>query len=258
MMNQTRTLIVNHQPISLQHILQQYRKTGKLNDILTEILSHYVLEQELDRANFYIEDAALKEAMMQYREQNHSTNDADFQEWLLDNGLNLATFREQIDFMLKINTFKAELAKPKLLETFMEQKLYLDQAVLSHIVVKNRELADELKLQLEEGEKFETFVQEYSCSDDALVNGVMGILSRAGIQATFGIDVYQAKVGDLLGPVQCEEGWHILRVDSLLPATLNEAVIPLLEEQIFERWLSNQIRTLSVEVYLSEQYTSIS
>jgi parvulin-like peptidyl-prolyl isomerase len=256
-MNQPQALIIHQQPISLQQILRQFRRAGQLNNLLTEILSHYVLEQELCQADFSVEDAVFEEAMLEYRKQHHLTDDESFQEWLLDNGLDLATFREQINFMLKINAFKAELAKPKLLETFMEQKLYLDQAVLSHIRVKNRELADELKLQLEEGEKFETFVQEYSCSDDAIVNGVMGILSRSEIQTVFGIDVYQAKVGDLLGPVQCEDGWHILRVDRLLPATLNESVIPLLEEQIFERWLSNQIRALDVEVYLSDQYANV-
>ena len=247
----TSTLIVNQQAISLQHILRQFRQTGKLNDILTEILSCYVLEQELNRENFKINDSLLEEEIARYRKQNDLIENTYFQEWLLDNGLNVHTFREHVRFTTKINTFKTKLAAPKLLETFIEQKLHLDQAVLSHIMVKTQELAEELKLQLEEGEKFEAFVQEYSCSNDAVVNGMMGVLSRAEIQAIFGIDAYQAKVGDLIGPIQRENNWHLLRVDQLLPATLDEAVIPLLEDHVFEQWLANQIRTLDVEVCLS-------
>ncbi|PSB11223.1 hypothetical protein C7B61_11915 [filamentous cyanobacterium CCP1] len=248
----TPALVVNQQTISLQHILRQFCKIGKLNSILTEILSCYILEQELNRENFELEDAFLEEQIAQYRNQNNLIDNTRFQEWLLDNGLNFHTFRDHISFTAKINTFKTKLASPKLLETFMDQKLNLDQAVLSHIAVEDQELAEELKMQLEEGGSFENFVKEYSCSDDAVINGMMGVLSRAEIQAAFGIDVYQAKVGDLLGPVRCGNNWHILRVDNLLPATLNEAVIPLLEEQVFSQWLTNQLSKLDVEVRLTD------
>jgi parvulin-like peptidyl-prolyl isomerase len=247
----TSTLVINQQAVSLQHILHQFRQTGKLNDILTEILSCYILEQELNRENFEIDDSSLEEEIARYRKQNNLIENTYFQEWLLDNGLNFHTFREHVRFTAKLNAFKTKLAAPKLLETFIEQKLHFDQAVLLHIMVKTQELAEELKLQLEEGEKFEAFVQEYSCSDDAVVNGMMGVLSRAEIQAIFGIDAYQAKVGDLIGPIQLENDWHLLRVDKLLPATFDEAVIPFLEDHILEQWLANQIRMLDVEVCLS-------
>jgi parvulin-like peptidyl-prolyl isomerase len=68
----------------------------------------------------------------------------------------------------------------------------------------------------------------------------------------FGIDPYQAAVGKIVGPIHCEGGWHLLRLDNLLPATLDESTISALQERVLEQWLENKVRSLQVELCLSE------
>ncbi|WP_204151628.1 peptidylprolyl isomerase [Leptolyngbya sp. CCY15150] len=246
------TLTINQQPVSLQHILRQFRRAGKLDTVITDILSLYVIEQELNRFHISQKERVIEASMVQYREQYGLMDEGTFQEWLLNRGLDAASFCEHIEFNVTLKTFKAELAAPKLLETFIEHKLNLDQVVLSRITVDHQDLADELKLQLEEGADFEVLAREYSCSEDALTHGMMGILSRADVQNVFGIDAYQATVGEFMSPIQRDGCWHLLRVDGLLPAALDDTVIPYLQEQIFEQWLATRIQSLQVDVCLSQ------
>ncbi|GAB4380368.1 MAG: hypothetical protein Kow00121_36460 [Elainellaceae cyanobacterium] len=159
----------------------------------------------------------------------------------------------QVQHNLKLEAFKAQLAAPKLLEAFMEHKLQLDQVVLSHIVVNNQDLAEELKLQiLEDSASFEYLAQEYSQANDAVTNGIIGIASRADAQSWFGTDVYQFQPGQVVGPIACGTDWCLLRVEKVLPAELDDSAKEYLQEQIFQQWLTEKIKTHTVDLHLSD------
>jgi len=51
--------------------------------------------------------------------------------------------------------------------------------VLSRIAVTEKELAEELRSQILEGARFEQLAQEYSLTDERIVNGMMGPMPRA-------------------------------------------------------------------------------
>lgn len=59
----------------------------------------------------------------------------------------------------------------------IEQKLFLDR-VVSRLIVTEKELAEELKSQILEGARFEQLAQEYSITDNRMLNGIMGTVSR--------------------------------------------------------------------------------
>lgn len=248
------TLTIDRTPVSFRQILRQMRSTGKLPEFLQEILSQTVIEQELQqRTDLEIDALTVQKTIDHFRQHNNLQDDRSFHEWLLQQGWDEAIFDQQVKFDLKLNRFKAQLAEPKLLEAFINQKLLLDQVVLSRIVVSNRDLAEELKIQIvEDGMSFEQLAQDYSKTDDAVTNGMVGMVSRSEAQSWFGIDLYQVQAKEMIGPIALEQDWCLLRVEKILPAELTDAVKEFLQEQIFQQWLSGEIQAKTVNLYLSD------
>lgn len=248
------TLMIDHHPIAFKQVLQWLRSTGKLPLFLQELISQYVIEQELQQqTGLEIDLLVLHQAITQFRQENDLEDPQRFQNWLLDQGWNEVIFQEQIQFNLKLDKFKEQLAAPNLSEAFMEHKLLLDQVVLSRIMVNSQDLAEELKTQIiEDGASFEQFAQDYSQADEAIINGMMGVVSRADVQNWLEMDVYQIQAGQVVGPIAHEQNWCLIRVEKFLPAELDASVGYYLQEQIFQKWLGKKIQALTVELRLED------
>ena len=252
------TLAIDHHPVTFKQVLKWLRSTGKLPQFLQELISQYVIEQELhQRADLEINSLILNRAIARFRQENDLTDPQHFQLWLIDQGWDEAIFQKQMQFNLKLDQFKAQLTAPQLSEAFIEQKLLLDQVVLSRIVVNSQDLAEELKTQIvEDGARFEQFAQDYSQTDDAITNGMMGVVSRADVQTWLGIDVYHIQLGQVVA-IAHEQSWWLIRVEKILPAELNDSVKNYLQEQIFQQWLGKQVQALTIDVYLGDTEASI-
>lgn len=180
MMESSLFLIADDQPISLGQALRYLESAGKLEFVLWEIMRQHVLVQELQvLEESEISADVIEQMVIDFRLERQLTNSEIFQEWLASEGLDYTKFRRKIAFDLKLERLKAQVAKPNLQEYFIEHKIYLDQVVLSRLVVEEQALAEELKSQiLEDGARFEQLVQEYSVTEDRVVNGMMGLVSR--------------------------------------------------------------------------------
>lgn len=242
---------INQTPISLVQVLQTLRASRRLQPTLESFASRYVLEETFRRQpELEISVSELEQATEQFKQQ---FDEAQLQTYLLENAWDESLLRSELEFDLKLEKLKAEIAAPKLLEAFIEQKLAFDQVVLSRIVVEQLDLAEELRVMIVEEEvSFEQSAREYSIVEDAVTNGMMGILSRAEVQATLGLDPYQATLQTVLEPTACNNQWWLIRVEAVLPATLNEQIKQQLQDQLFEQWMMRQMQTLDIELNLNQ------
>jgi hypothetical protein len=167
-------LTVDDQPISVAQALQYLQSSGKLQSYIGDILRQHLIEQELQtREDLEISPALTEQAVIDFRLQRQLSDPKDFAQWLASNGRDYDSFHKQVAYGFKLEKLKAQVAEPKLQEHFIDRKLFLDRVVLSRIVVADRELAEELGSQLEEGASFEQLARDYSIADDRIVNGMM-------------------------------------------------------------------------------------
>ncbi len=243
-------LTVDDQPLSLAQALRYLQSSGKLQQFLVEILRQYLIEQELQtRANLEISSALTEQAVIDFRLEQQLTDPKRFQEWLASNGTDYNSFHHQISSRFKLSQLKSQISEPKLPEYFIERKLFLDRVVISRIIVAEPELAEELGSQIEEGASFEQLAREYSLADDRIVNGMMGVVSRGVMPDVLRAAVDLASPGDLVGPLEIEGRWGLFRVEHLLPASIEDAQLKeLLENELFERWLSQKLQRLNVKL----------
>ncbi|HAX75194.1 MAG TPA: peptidylprolyl isomerase [Cyanobacteria bacterium UBA11372] len=243
-------LTINDQPISLTQAIRYLQLSGRLGAFMRDILREYVLEQELkQRDNLNIDPVLIEQAVIDFRLQRQLTDPKRFQEWLASNRMDYPTFHAQVTSGFKLAKLKAEVTAPKLQEFFIERKIFLDRVVLSRIVVAERELAEELRSQIEEGTAFETLARDYSLTEDRIVNGMMGPVSRGTLPDIIRAAIDQASPGELIGPLELEGRWGLFRVEQILLASLEDAQLSeALQNELFELWITEKMQQMMVKL----------
>lgn len=243
-------LTVDERPISLEQALKYLDSSGKLDSVLWEIMRQYVIEQELHiKQDFAINSDLIDQVVIDFRVENQLTEYEGFQKWLADEGIDSATFRQQIASSLKLEQLKSQITEPNLQEYFIERKLFLDKVVLSRLIVEEQTLAEELRSQiLEDGARFEQLVKEYSIAEDRNFNGMMGAVSRGTMPDVLRIATDSAKPGELLEPIQIQGLWYLIRIEHFLPASLDGQLKQELENELFEKWLDDKIQAMNVKL----------
>jgi parvulin-like peptidyl-prolyl isomerase len=246
-------LFIDDQPISSGQILNYLQATRKLDAFIGDIVRQFVMERELQSQETNVSSATIEQAVIDFRLSNQLTDPAKFQEWLSGNGLTYEAFHRQIEVGFRMRSLRETVTASRLPEYFIERKMYLDRVVLSRIIVDDRELAEELKTQLQEGALFEQLAREYSLTDDRIMNGMVGPVSRGSMPDLMRAEIDLAKAGDVVGPIGMEERWGLFRIEAFLPASLEDPQIKQsLEEEIFEQWLGEKMQSLPIRLQVSE------
>lgn len=247
-MQSTLLLNINDRALSVDESLDYLRKTGKLQAFLMEIAGQYILEQEV-QAIPAIDIDTVEQLIINFRIQRQLSSPEKFQQWLVANSLTFADFRSQFTFRLQVDKLKSQIVEPKLQQYFTQRQPFLDRVVLSRIVVDSADLAKDLRQQVEQqGADFTQLAKKYSVVDDAVVGGVMGPVSRGQMPELMQSATANAVSGQIIGPIQIDDRFCLLKVEQVLPAKLEGQLKLELENQIFEEWLRTKIQAANIQL----------
>lgn len=248
-MDTNNFLSIDHVTLSLEQSLDYLRTAGKLSTVVLEVAQQYLLENEIKALEISEPEAEIIEQfILEFRLQQQLTTPEGFQKWLLTNGINYADFKQQVSFRIKQENLKEKVTELKVQKYFVQNKENLDRVVLSRIVVQHPEIARDLKVQLERGADFVQLAKQYSTVDDAVVGGVMGPVIRAQMPEMVRKATENAQVGQIIGPLQIEGRYCVLKVEQLLPASLEGALKRDLENLMFEEWLKEKLQNMNVKL----------
>jgi len=239
--------------LTVQHVISYLRRSGHLSVLLGEVASQFLLEKEIEkRSDITVTAQLVDDELQAFQLKNELTDHDAFQAWLISNSFkDELSFRSSLEFKLKLEQLAIEMEAEKGLDHFIEHKIELDQLVVSRIVVLSQNAAEELRLQIDEKKfQFEELAREYSLTEDAMTNGLVGFVSRKEMLEQIGVDLYDVHIGELVGPVECAEGWSIFRVDEFVPAQYDDETKEFIRTQLLDEWLSSQIQSLNVDVLI--------
>jgi len=245
-------LTIDDQPISLAKAIGYLRSTGDFQPFLLKIIRQHILETELQtHDDLEIESNIIEQAVIDFRFENQLNDPDRFQEWLKTQGISYADFRHQIAARLKIQKLKADVTAPKLEEYFNANKALLNQVVISRIVVAELDFALNLKNQiLADSSRFEPLAKEHSLTNDRLVNGIMEAVSLGQIPSQIREYIITATPGELIGPLEIDERYALLRVERFIPATLEGSLKRELQDQLFEQCLEGKAQKLTIKMHV--------
>ncbi len=81
-----------------------------------------------------------------------------------------------------------------------------------HILVGSKELADEIKKKVDDGEEFTKLAEEFSECPSKKRGGDLGWFGKGAMVRPFEVAAFSADEGAIVGPVKTEFGYHIIYV----------------------------------------------
>ncbi|MDA3128585.1 peptidylprolyl isomerase [Aliibacillus thermotolerans] len=212
--------------------------------ILNEMVRNILLEDKAEELGITKED--VEEEFASFKE-----------EYGLEDDEQLLTMM-QMQFQLPIETvdeFKTNFLKPQMVidqlaveeveiteegkkEYYEENKEELESVHARHILVEDKETAETVIEQLNDGEDFANLAEEYSTEPAASSSGGdLGTFYRGDMVKEFEEKVFSMEVGEISEPVKTEYGFHVIEL--LDKNSTYEEV----EEDIEERMRSEQAKS---------------
>lgn len=81
-----------------------------------------------------------------------------------------------------------------------------------HILVAAKELAEEIKKKLDDGEEFAKLAEQYSECPSKKRGGDLGWFGKGAMVRPFEVAAFSAQEGDVVGPLKTEFGWHLVYI----------------------------------------------
>ncbi|WP_310428425.1 peptidylprolyl isomerase [Chamaesiphon sp. VAR_48_metabat_135_sub] len=218
-------------------LLQQYR-------LLSQLQRELIIDTELESIECTAEEIFSAYKAFYHHQQINS--DEDRATWLERNHFTLSQLERLILRTVKLARFKRETFGSKVDSYFLQRKSQLDRASYSLLRVKDFHLAQELFFRLEAGEAtFPELVKQYSQGQEAETGGSIGPHELSVPHPILVQKIRSLKLGQLAPPLQIAEWFVVIRLDKFFSAQLDEKMRERLIEEIYDRWIQNQLNQLS-------------
>ena len=128
---------------------------------------------------------------------------------------------------------------------FLQRRGDFDQVVLTMVRLRDPDLATELFFQLQEGEStFHELVERHADEADRLRRGVVGPVPVNRLNPLLMRVVRRYQPGELIPPLDINGVVHLIRVDSLQAARMDDQVRGQLLDECRNRWQREQLLLL--------------
>jgi parvulin-like peptidyl-prolyl isomerase len=121
--------------------------------------------------------------------------------------------------------------------------------VVSHILVKNKALADKLYAQLKAGASFAALAKRYSTDPGSKAQGGQLTITKGQTVAPFDKVAFELRTGGLSKPVHTQYGWHIIHADK--PAKPHQSTPFAQVEESIKQQLVQQKQNDALQKWLS-------
>ena len=128
---------------------------------------------------------------------------------------------------------------------FLQRRAQLDRVVVSTLRLSDPELAQELFFSLQAAEVDFPQIAHLSEGQERLLGGRLGPIALGQLQPLVATQLRQASPGELLPPLELENGQILLmRLELLLPASQTSTIQEQLEQELFDNWLAAERQRL--------------
>jgi len=210
--------VVNGEPVYKAELFEALYATGG-KDALDQIIARKLIVQEGARSGLEITEEEMEEEINNIVAESFGGSYEDFLSVLTMYGLSEEAFREDA----KLNLLVRKLALAEINPTEEEARQHFEdnrflfeqpeEVEARHILVEDRETADEVVALLNAGGDFAELAAEYSIDPTNKDNaGYLGFFSRGEMVQEFDEAAFALEVGEISAPVQTDFGFHIIEL----------------------------------------------
>lgn len=229
-------------PLGASEFAEWLRYTER-REIVREFLADRVILAEAVKRGWECTAADLQKMVTALRNKHKLFKAAEMMQWLAEHHLSLEDLEKKLELQFMRSRLIGEVSGPdQVTRAFAENRRQYDQARLARMIVPDVNLAEELKMQVEEGIDFAELATQHSTDDlTRKTGGEMGLVSRVVLPGPVEAAVFAAQPGSLVGPIAADGQFHLVRVYQLVIGELSEPLAQTIQQQLFDRWISQQI-----------------
>jgi len=232
--------------IEASEIIQLLRQELQLKTFTQKVWQKKVIEKAAQERGLTVTPEEIQVVGDQLRREKRLEKAADTIAWLVDQMISVEDLEAGIRDRLLAQKLAQHLFSKEVEKVFVQNKLQFDQIILYQIVVANRQLAQELFYQIQEGEiSFFDAAHLYDIDENRRhLCGCEGKVYRWGLKPDIAVAVFSAQPGEVIRPIETERGYHLFLVEKFLPAELTPQRYQEILHNMFNEWLSNEVNYL--------------
>jgi putative peptide maturation system protein len=226
---------------------------GKMS-IINQLLDICLIRETLEKNPIELSDTELQVAMDTFRRARKLHKAEDTYRWLERHGMTHEKLEELVAKEAMVGKLRDRITVGRVTAYFEEYQADFDTAYIARFQFGDEESAYQTWEQIRSGEV--DFYEAAQCRFLAAVQrrehpsgDIFAVIKRGQAIPELGMAVFAAQPGEVLSPVQIEQGYAIVRVLSFAPARLDEQTVTAIKKILFEEWLAQQRQAARIEWY---------
>ncbi|MEP0858753.1 peptidylprolyl isomerase [Trichocoleus sp. DQ-U1] len=219
------------------------KKNLQLKDVHQKILYQRIIEKAAQERNLTVTAEEIQADADRLRYEKRLEKASDTLAWLADQMITVDDWEAGISDRILACKLANSLFSKEVEKFFAENRLDFDQVLLYQIIVPYEKVAQELFYQIEEEEiDFHQAAHLYDCDERRRHHcGLEGKLFRWNLKPEIAALIFSAQIGEVIGPIQTEQGYHLLMVEEFIPAELTPERYQEILDRLFEEWLTSEL-----------------
>ncbi|NEX62777.1 peptidylprolyl isomerase [Noviherbaspirillum galbum] len=237
----TAIVRIDDEVIGTDDFIKVLKLTGQFEGLIEQMVRDKLTVKAARKAGLQVAVEDIQERADQFRRVQGLHRAADMNNYLNALGVTLDDFEVFITDSLYHEKMMAQVCSDKAVESYFQlNSPKFDAIEVSHMVLDAEGKAKEMMSVLrDDPDSFADMAREYSVADTRERGGHIGKVLRGSLKTDIEAKVFNAAVGDLLGPFPSGDRsfFEIFRVDAKYPAKLDEDTSAEVRRLLREDWL---------------------
>ncbi|MEB3324666.1 MAG: peptidylprolyl isomerase [Cyanobacteriota bacterium] len=211
------------------------------HQLLVPLLRQAVIAEAV--AGVILSEEERQQAQKNWLQQQGIQSPEQLLQHLTAHGMSEADALWQAELPVRIRHHCQEQFLHRAEQRFLGRKQQLDTVIYSLLRVSSGALANELYLRIAEGEAdFAELAATYAEGPEQATRGVVGPVPLLQAHPTLANLLRTSQPGELRPPLAIEPWWLVVRLESLQPASFDEAMQSRMTHELFEEWVEEEVR----------------
>lgn len=237
----TAIVRIDNEVISVNDFVRVLKLTGQFEGLIEQLVRDKLTVRAAKKAGIPVPPEEIQERADQFRRVQGLHRAADMNNYLNALGVTLDEFEAFITDSLYQEKMMAKVCSDKAVEEYFKlNSPKFDSIEVSHIVLDAENKAKEMISVLrDDPDSFEEMAREHSVADTREQGGHIGKVLRGSLKTDIEAKVFNATVGDLLGPFPSHDRsfFEIFKVNAKHPAKLDDETAAEVRRLLREEWL---------------------
>ena len=231
--------------IELEAIITVLKEQLKLKEVCHQIVSKKIIEQAAIKRNISVTAEEIQTEVDKVRHHKGLQKASDTMTWLKEQMISVDEWEIAIKNRLLAKKLAHSLFEREVEPYFAQNRLNFEQLIVYQITVPYQTLAQEIFYQIEEEEiSFYEAAHLYNTDEqNRYVCGYQGKINRWSFEPDIAVILFRnpVPIGELLGPIQTEKGYHLFKIEEYIQAELTPERRQEIIDLLFKQWLKNEL-----------------